>query len=536
MKLTLKGALNISSLKNAQLILDQKEKTLTEIPISNIMIMEGHDVEKWVEPNEMLLTSLIGYQKENEEEFIKLFKQLGKLNCSGLVIKLGRYLTKVPDNLKQLALELNLPLIIIDNDIQYKDIMFQITQLLFNESNRQLEIYRSTNQIFVSLMENTIQIDTLIDKLSKLLGNDVSIVNSIKYQNRQGNYFTTKITNEFVKYVPENKLFSRRYFIHEFTINNETRTEILTQLHTRTDNNKFLCVQINDHNIDEDQYISIDVATNFIDLQLNIETNIKNINKVKINDSIDSLLNENHSQSTDLPNILTDKGFVKEKNIQLIYCEIKNNLDKDNFSIFYNQPNIANNFIMSSKVYWPHLIYRTWPNRLLLMIQTDNDIAQIKQKLNKIVTYTQQDLDGSSKIHISIEFGNYHNLKASSVSCLNTLSLSSSIFSDHKFFITTKDDLGIYQLLINNKDSETIKALIPQGLIRLSKNEPELIETLEQYINHLGNLAQSADTLFIHPKTMSYRINKIEKNYKLNLANANELTNISIGIHLLKIL
>lgn len=33
MKLTLKGALNISSLKNAQLILDQKEKTLTEIPI-----------------------------------------------------------------------------------------------------------------------------------------------------------------------------------------------------------------------------------------------------------------------------------------------------------------------------------------------------------------------------------------------------------------------------------------------------------------------------------------------------------------------
>lgn len=537
MKLTLKDALNISSLRNAQLIFNSKNKSLNDIYVSNIMIMEGHDVEKWVEPNEMLLTSLIGYHENNEAEFIKLFQDLSRLKCSGLVIKLGRYLTDIPEKLQNIALDLNLPLIIIDNDIQYKDIMFQITQLLFNESNRQLEIYRSTNQIFVNLMENTTKVDTLIHELSKLLDNPISIVDSIKYETREKQpEQKSEIYNEFVKYVPENKLFSRRYFVHEFIIDGENRTEILTRLYTRDDDNKFLCVDIGNKSIDDDQFISIDVAVNFIDLQLNIESNIKNINKAKINDSIDSLLNEDHSQNTDLPTILTEHGFIKEKPIQLIYCEIKNDTEADNFSIFYDHPNIVSNFVMNSKIYWPCLIYRTWPNRLLLMIQTDNNLSQIKQKLQKIAIYTQKDLDKAAKIRISVNESNYRSLKQGSSACLNTLNLSSSIFGTRKFFITTNDDLGIYQLLANAKDRSVIKSLIPSELLILNEKEPELIETLEQYITNLGNLSQSADALFIHPKTMSYRIKKIEDKYHLDLTSSDELTNISVGIHLLKIL
>lgn len=536
MKLTLNDALTVTSLKEATVLTNDKS-TLNKIQISNIIIMEGHDIERWLDPNEIVLTSLIGYQDSNETEFIELFKKLKKFHCSGLIIKLGRFLTKIPENLKKTALEINLPLIIVDNNIQYKDIQYQITQLLFNESNRQLELYRNTNQIFIELMEKTTQVSSLIAKLSSILNNPIEIVDSIKYESRKNLLNeSNRVTNEYIKNVPKNKLFSRKYVIHEFSLNKQKRTEILTRLYTRNGENKFLCVKLNNNNIEQDQFISIDVATSFIDLQLNIESNIKNINKVKINDSIDALFTETHSETTDLPSILTDHGFIKEKPIKLIYCEINDISSENIFSFFYDHPSIVNSFIINSKNFWSHLIYRTWPNRLLLMIQSDESIEQIKRELNQIGNYTVKYLPKTSKIRISIIETDYKNLKYGSEDCLKTLNLSSIIFGNKKPFITTKDDLGIYQLLAHTNDKNQIQSLIPQSLLLLNKQEPELIETLDQYISNLGNLSKSADALFIHPKTMSYRIKKLEDKYHLRLDNANELTNIAIGIHLLKIL
>jgi len=537
MKLTLSDILKISSLKDAQLIFDSKKKSINDISVSNIMIMEGHDVEKWVESNEILLSSLIGYSKINEPDFIKLFQKLAELKCSGVVIKLGRYLTSVPQHLKETAISLDLPLIIIANDIQYKDIMFQTTQLLFNESNRQLEIYRKTNQKFVDLMENVTNVKVLIDKLSEILNNPVTIVKSIKYESRNiVSTSKTSVTNEFVRNVPKSKLFSRTYFIHEFELNKTKQIEILTKLHTRNEDNRFICITLDNNNINDDSFISIDVAANFIDLQLNIESNIKNLNKVKINDSIDYILNEEHSQSTDLPNILTEHGFIKEKSIKLIYCEFPSEQSDKNFSVLYDHPNIVSSFVMNSKIFWENLIYRTWPNRLLIMIQTDNDINQIKLKLHKIINYIDTLLPTETNIRISITQTDYRKLKQGSEECLNTLSLSSIIFRDSHAFITTKNDLGIYQLLTNMNDISDVSNLIPEELLLVKQQEPELITTLEQYIINLGNLSKSANALFIHPKTMSYRIKKLEDKYHLDLTNSNELTNLSIGIHLLKLI
>lgn len=48
MKVTLSDVLQLSVLRNAQVV---STPDLITRPVADIMIMEGHDVEKWVEPD-----------------------------------------------------------------------------------------------------------------------------------------------------------------------------------------------------------------------------------------------------------------------------------------------------------------------------------------------------------------------------------------------------------------------------------------------------------------------------------------------------
>ena len=91
-------------------------------------------------------------------------------------------------------------------------------------------------------------------------------------------------------------------------------------------------------------------------------------------------------------------------------------------------------------------------------------------------------------------------------------------------------DLLVYHLLmlIENDSSlmkfqeETLGPLISRG------ENSDLVETLEAYYEHQGNLSQAADALFIHRNTLSYRLDKIIEITGLDLKNPD----IALAVHL----
>lgn len=126
--------------------------------------------------------------------------------------------------------------------------------------------------------------------------------------------------------------------------------------------------------------------------------------------------------------------------------------------------------------------------------------------------------------------------KETSEDCLSVLLLASIIYADKPFFVVTKNDLGIYQLLLNHLNTQDLEAVIPTELLAMHRAEPDLVDTLHAFIAHLYNVTDSADNLYIHPKTMSYRLKKMTKKYHIDLRNADTLANLMIGINLLKLI
>jgi DNA-binding PucR family transcriptional regulator len=60
-------------------------------------------------------------------------------------------------------------------------------------------------------------------------------------------------------------------------------------------------------------------------------------------------------------------------------------------------------------------------------------------------------------------------------------------------------------------------------------HKTELYPTLSVYLENNGNITVTAEKLFIHPNTLRYRINKIEKLLKTDLSNFESIVELSIA-------
>jgi hypothetical protein len=98
-------------------------------------------------------------------------------------------------------------------------------------------------------------------------------------------------------------------------------------------------------------------------------------------------------------------------------------------------------------------------------------------------------------------------------------------------------DLGVYRLLAAVPQSE-LAALVLDGPVRrlLDALEPDLVQTVRVYLDHAGNVQETAAALHIHRQTLYYRLNKAENLTGLSLSNGHDRTRLHLGLMLAPLL
>lgn len=95
-------------------------------------------------------------------------------------------------------------------------------------------------------------------------------------------------------------------------------------------------------------------------------------------------------------------------------------------------------------------------------------------------------------------------------------------------------DLSVYRLLLQIENNPELVAFQEEmlGALLAYENGRELIHTLEIYFKHNGNLAQAAETLFIHRNTLNYRMERIAAITGLDLNNPNTRLAMQLALHI----
>jgi purine catabolism regulator len=99
-------------------------------------------------------------------------------------------------------------------------------------------------------------------------------------------------------------------------------------------------------------------------------------------------------------------------------------------------------------------------------------------------------------------------------------------------------DLSVYRLLLEFEDNPEMKAFLQEtlGPLLIHENADEFLATLEEFFAHNGNLSQTAEALFIHRNTLTYRMERMVSISRLDLDNPDTRLAVQLALSIRRML
>lgn len=126
---TLREVLTLPALRGCELIAGAAG---IDREVTGVNVMEVPDIESFVEPGEVLLTTAYPL-REHPEELGSLVRALARLGLAALAVKTGRYLDRLPQGMLTAADEVGLPLVLLRDDTSFNEVIGAVLAVVLSD-------------------------------------------------------------------------------------------------------------------------------------------------------------------------------------------------------------------------------------------------------------------------------------------------------------------------------------------------------------------------------------------------------------------
>ena len=540
MNLTVRELLDFDSLKEATIL--TKHAGLTN-GVTGIMIVEGPDIESWGREGELLLSSYYALKDLSSDELSDFFTKAHQLKISGLIIKIDRLVVSIPAYIIELCEKNKLPLIQIPKQTQYEPILLDVMGKIINNNIHLLEKYYSLQNHFTKMALNEPEIIDILTVLENLIKKPISLKNTIKEE-----WISTNPLYDDVLFIQSISLNKQKYMNYDYTRrkvtsksleNNQTYTQLVVPIPNLKINSYELIVHELDSSTPNEDFLAIENTISFLQMELLKKYAVSQTTLHYKNSIISDMLNNRIEDTDELNEKISSLKLTDGSNFRIFICHLPTSsltaeLPDDQHK---KERQFAYTFIEETKKYWPQHVYLIRNHKIVFIMDTQQDLEEtIKKKLltsidvSKKIVYLEH-LD----IAISFSYKNdlFH-LPSLYKQAKNTQKITTLFGEENAIY--SYHDIGIYQLFTDVDHLEQFEKFIPESLLLLNTDHPDLIETLKVFLDKNQNYKDTADTLFLHPKTVRYRLDKIKKLTTIQFNQAEELLQINVGLRLLKMM
>ena len=504
--------------------------------IKGARIIAAPDMEKFLVGGELLLTSLMVYEKLDERMMLSHLEELNKKQVSGFIVKRIQNTAHQNELFETLLLfcnEHSIPVLEIPQDFNT-----EISKAVYSKRTRD-----EFNRLFPEETSDYRSLENLFDRAGGILGNPIALYD----EDFHCMYSSTSeesdliIADDYEKYVPN--IISR----YEYMRQKRKNVEYIRKINILNQCTFYLVVSEVNGPLRELDFIALD---SLMPLLLYVLTQIvtdKNMEKKYHRDLEYRLLNASLSEAEEdeVANLL--KLGVTE-DYRVVTCYLKTENYKDNFTVFQRKKmevieKAILDFIPREYIYCNtnQVIYIHNENRL-------EGKLDIRKKLEEFQRMIQDQLkEGESKYEFLIGVGNkvkgYHNLQesfANSKIAIEYIDVIRKIVGDANKSVVDCSKLGFFHIFANIKDEKQLRTYIPDTVHEIHQYDVqkngELIDTLECYLNHKQSIRKASELMGVHARTVSYRLQKIVKLTGMDFDNIAEMLAVRNGIIILKIL
>ncbi|MCU6791016.1 PucR family transcriptional regulator ligand-binding domain-containing protein [Paenibacillus sp. WQ 127069] len=541
MGVSVKDAMQIGGLVKCKVVAGEKGLHKT---IDYITVMEVPDVIRWLKGNDLLLTSLYPI-KDDEEAIGQLVQQLHAVGSSALAIKTERYVKQIPAAIIEAGNRLDFPIIEIDDEVSYLDIMTPLMERSLNQPDLGKEQLEKSFQWITELAMGGKGIPALVEAVQQMTENIITVGSEMP--NLEGISSGSHVAPLTRSQKNELKI-AKRSIRMERMLNHLKTPCIVTPLLLNDElYGDVTCWQTKREFVERD-FLVLDRTILLMALEF-----LKVITKADVEQNFkDDLLTE-----VLLGNI-TDKTEVINKGRMFNWDLAK---DYQVFAITFTSSS-SHTTLIENEALW-------FQERKRKMLRKVNDIFRFNailtiRKEHIIVLYhcdgtgapeyaqqqrphksSTMDLAESAYRQLSQEFeelqftlgiGRFYQglegIHEGYKEAVKAIQLGKPISGATG--CVHYEDLGIYRVLGQVSDWKEMEELYSETIGKLVEydwsNNATLADTLREYFASNCSLSESAEKLFVHVNTMKYRLQKIEQLTGCNVHDAEKRLLLHMGL------
>lgn len=522
-----------------------------DLEVKGIRIIEIEDMERYLTGGEILITSFQVYLSCSDREVEQHFEDLVKSDISGFIVKkrkeydpTGRRLSLLEKHCKKYEI----PLVEISEDSYYWGIIRYVIMQVFDKDTARLKYFKITHDNFNTfILNNNGSCNTasdIIKFLSVMIENPVVLyygnLNCMVSTNSDNSKLI--LSDEIQPYKP-NIITKFQYmkqmkgscvqYVVKFAILNEMEIYI-----TITEENRELT---------ELDYMAIENA--IINLQYGFLSEFAQdeVKKKYQRDLIHNILNGLLS-SKEMTEAAAQLGMKESDTYRVVdFHTIKKNVQRK-----YTKEQLHEVGVIVGELMYllpDALIYRNM-DQIVMIQQVDSnqteleyqkEMEEVEDVIQRSILYRKKDTDFQIGIGKSVE--GYQRLKESyheASRAIKYIDIIRLVTGDKNKSVVHYSNLGFFQIFGEIDDVTELERYIPETLKKLylydDEHKGELITTLQMYLRNKQSIRKTADEMFVHYRTISYRLEKIKQISGINFDNANEVLAVSNGLIIYKML
>ncbi|MEH7125198.1 PucR family transcriptional regulator ligand-binding domain-containing protein [Bacillus sp. JJ1532] len=535
--------LNIESMKDA-VVLGGHRYLINDI--KGITIMEGPDIVDWIKGGEVILTSLYSIRSLGEREQKEFIVRLVEKEVSALVVKIVE--TEISEPLIRHSEKLGLPIIQLPKEIPFVDVMYPVMDELFNKQVTKLNYYQEIHDRFTALSLADKGPEKIIDTLEKLIGNPVALFD----RNFHCIVSTAPCLSSFqiiekVHFYEQTagiKFPHYRQIVKYPQLDNVMGHQIVVPIETLNHVKTYLLIGEMNKSLQELDLIAVENAATSLSLELVKQFAVAEVEKKFKNDLIDELISGKIHSLQSIHQKANVIGWDFEGSFVAVVFKINQLKEFGNKQVVSDR----NHALVYETVhhYLPKGIITSKSNLVIVLWKVKknnkNDPAWMKDIKNTSRSIQEFIKKQVKDISLQVGIGNVAkgviDIPESYKEARDALELGERI--DGKESITAFSELGIFRLLCHFKDPLELSQFIPQSLKVLlnyhQENQADLLKTLQVFLECQQNAAKAAKVLYIHYKTVVYRLDRIKEITGMDFKDAEEMLSVQVGLKIVDLL
>lgn len=520
--------------------------------ISGINIMDNPDTIPWLAPGTLILST--GYFQLDPHFTEDLIEKLVQKQCAGLGIKMNRYITDLPDTVKEQADRLHFPVF----NIPFSSSMDQIANMIYR---RLFEEEMTNTQRLTLFYKNITEAAFRFKSCSKLLSiiretvrasvfltNDSFEIMDSSINGNDAAWSIPLTTGHFLFGIEEIRSIKEGF----------DRTGLPRILHTRICNNQARCFEIFPiTNRSELIGFLVIVQETSTSSSYSLIQNIESVLSIVMLQMAVQNQKEDSSRDVFLQNLLSGK-LTHEMDIELFCRQNRFPFDRPRTCLIfrdasYESLSIAKRraferkFFTLAKPFLTNtgstLIHTVFQTSFVCFLLWNNDLShkEILKRSLACAIECRQMLESNQfclSVGISEVLSGVLTIQNGFLQAQSALQIGSLLHPDQNCYTYEQD--WIFQKLLHHFSQSELMNIYRQYLGILEdydeKNQAELLPTLESYLMHFLNTTQTAKALYIHRNTMIYRLSQIEDLLGVDLSDSDIIYRLQTAFYVRKLL